>query len=67
MTLSGFAGLALQIVWTQQASVWLGHESSAVLAVIAAFFGGLAFGSWTLGRRIEASRRPARWYAHASC
>ena len=44
MAASGFAGLGLQIVWTQQSALWLGHETAAVLAVIAAFFGGLAVG-----------------------
>jgi spermidine synthase len=44
MVASGFAGLAYQIVWTQQSTLWLGHESAAVLAVVAAFFGGLAVG-----------------------
>src|SRR4051812_13969170 len=31
MMASGFAGLGYQIVWTQQCSSWLGHESAAVL------------------------------------
>jgi spermidine synthase len=63
MVASGFAGLGYQIVWTQQTSRWLGHEAAAVLAVITAFFGGLALGALTLGRRIERSPQPARWYA----
>lgn len=63
MVASGFAGLAYQIVWTQQSTAWLGHESAAVLAVVAAFFGGLALGALTLGSRIDRSARPARWYA----
>lgn len=63
MVASGFAGLAYQIVWTQQSTSWLGHESAAVLAVVAAFFGGLALGALTLGSRIDRSSQPARWYA----
>ncbi|HEY6126179.1 MAG TPA: fused MFS/spermidine synthase [Steroidobacteraceae bacterium] len=63
MSASGFAGLGLQIVWTQQSALWLGHETAAVLAVIAAFFGGLAVGALALGSRIDRSERPARWYA----
>ncbi len=63
MVASGFAGLAYQIVWTQQSTSWLGHESAAVLAVVAAFFGGLALGALSLGARSERSVRPARWYA----
>ncbi len=63
MAASGFAGLGYQIVWTQQSSLWLGHEAAAVLAVVTAFFGGLALGAATLGPRIERSERPRQWYA----
>lgn len=63
MLASGFAGLGYQMAWTQQASLWLGHESAGVLAVIAAFFGGLALGAFAGGPRIERSSRPWRWYA----
>ncbi|MFT7773047.1 fused MFS/spermidine synthase [Roseateles sp.] len=63
MAASGFAGLGYQIVWTQQFGLVLGHESAAVLAVVAAFFGGLSLGALLLGRRVEASARPLRWYA----
>lgn len=62
MVLSGSAALGYQIVWTQQFGVWLGHEIVAVLAVITAFFGGLAAGAHVLGSRIARSARPARWY-----
>jgi spermidine synthase len=63
MVASGFAGLGYQIVWTQQSALWLGHESAAVLAVVAAFFGGLGVGALALGPRIDRSSRPVRWYA----
>lgn len=63
MLLSGFSGLAYQIVWTQQLGVWLGHEIAAALAVIAAFFAGLALGAWRLGRIAAAHARPGRFYA----
>jgi spermidine synthase len=63
MVASGFAALGYQIVWTQQSTLWLGHESAAVLAVIAAFFGGLAVGALALSARIDRSAHPARWYA----
>jgi spermidine synthase len=65
MIASGFAGLGYQIVWTQQSALWLGHESAAVLAVVAAFFGGLAVGALAIGPRIERSPYPVRWYAAA--
>jgi spermidine synthase len=63
MVASGFAALGLQIVWTQQSALWLGQESAALLAVVGAFFGGLALGAWSFAARIERSARPARWYA----
>lgn len=63
MGASGFAGLGYQIIWTQQSSAWLGHESAALLAVVAAFFGGLSLGGLGLGSRIERSARARRWYA----
>jgi spermidine synthase len=63
MLASGFAGLGYQVVWTQQSALWLGHEAAAVLAVVTAFFGGLAAGAWLLGSRIENSKTPVRWYA----
>ena len=63
MALSGCAGLGYQIVWTQQSALWLGHEAAAVLAVVTAFFGGIALGALALGARIERSAHPQRWYA----
>jgi spermidine synthase len=62
MGASGFAGLGYQIIWTGRSSLLLGHESAAVLAVVSAFFGGLALGGLLLGRRIECSLVPRRWY-----
>ena len=61
--LSGFAGLGYEIVWTRLFAVGLGHEIPAVLAVVAAFFSGLALGAWSLDRRVSTSRVPGRWYA----
>lgn len=63
MMASGFAALGYQIVWTQQSALWLGHEAAAVLAIVAAFFGGLAVGALALGPRIDRSAKPARWFA----
>lgn len=63
MLVSGFAGLVYQIVWTQQLGVWLGHEIVSVLAVVAAFFGGLALGAWRCGAWVARSARPGRGYA----
>ena len=62
MIFSGFAGLGYQSVWTQQSSLWLGQETSAILAVITAFFGGLTAGSLIFSKRIANSRKPIYWY-----
>jgi spermidine synthase len=61
--LSGFAGLGCEIVWTRMLSAGLGHEIIAVLAVVAAFFAGLALGARVLDRSISKSSCPGRWYA----
>lgn len=61
--ISGLCGLGCQIVWTRMLGIGLGHELPAVLAVVAAFFGGLALGAWALDRAIGQSLRPGRWYA----
>jgi spermidine synthase len=61
--LSGFAGLGYEMVWTRMFTVGLGHEILAVLAVVAAFFGGLALGAYSLDGPIRRSRVPGHWYA----
>lgn len=63
MTASGAAALGTQIVWTQQAALWLGHDGSAALAVVAAFFGGLALGGAVLAPWIERGAGVVRGYA----
>ncbi len=61
--LSGVAGLGYQLVWTRMFAVGLGHELTAMLAVVAAFFGGLTLGAFVLDKWVSVSRRPALWYA----
>jgi len=63
VVLSGACGLGWQMAWTAGFGVALGHEMVAVLAVVGAFFGGLAGGAWLLAARIERSTRPGLWYA----
>ena len=60
---SGLAGLGYQIVWTRMFAIGLGHELFAVLAVVAAFFAGLALGALLLDGPVARSRRPGLWYA----
>ena len=61
--LSGFAGLGYEMVWTRMLAVGLGHEIAAVLAVVAAFFCGLALGAYSLDGMVSRSRFPGRWFA----
>lgn len=60
---SGFAGLGYEMVWTRALAVALGHEIVSVLAVLAAFFTGMAIGAWMLHGPLSRARRPALWYA----
>ena len=60
--LSGAAGLGYEIAWMRMWSVGLGHEVPAMLAVVAAFFGGLAAGAFLLDGAVSRSARPGRWY-----
>ncbi len=63
MLVSGAAGLGWQFVWTEQLGSYLGHEMVSVLAVMAAFFGGLSLGAVALGQTLAKTRWPGRWYA----
>lgn len=60
--LSGIAGLGYEILWTRMLSVSLGHEIVSVLAVVSAFFGGLALGAWFFDRPVSRSAKPRIWY-----
>ena len=60
---SGVAGLLYQVVWTRYLALFLGHTSYAVVAVLAAFMGGLALGNAWLGTWVDRVRRPLLFYA----
>lgn len=61
--LSGVAGLIYQVVWTRYLALFLGHTSYAVIAVLAAFMGGLALGNAWLGAAVDRMPRPLLFYA----
>src|SRR4051812_38744401 len=61
--LSGMAGLGYQMVWSRQFGMGLGTEMASVLAVVCAFLGGMAVGSWALDKPLGSTRYPGRWYA----
>jgi spermidine synthase len=60
---SGFAGLVYQVLWTRMITYVFGASLYAVAAVLAAFMGGLALGSFLFGRWIDRRRNPLRTYA----
>ena len=61
--LSGIAGLIYQILWMKQLGLLFGSTSQATAATLAAFFAGLAAGSWYWGRRSATNENPLRIYA----
>lgn len=63
LLLSGFSGLVYQVLWMRQLGLLFGNTSHATAVTLAAFFGGLAAGSWFWGRRSKAAVNPMRAYA----
>jgi len=60
---SGAASLVFQVLWVRQLGRVVGVDVHAVAIGVGAFFGGLALGSWLIGRAAERSAQPLRWYA----
>jgi len=56
--LSGVSGLIYQIVWTRMLVLVFGNTMLAMSTVLSAFMGGLAAGSFVLGRYIDRKPRP---------
>jgi len=61
--LSGFCALVYQVLWMKQLALLFGNTSHAAGVTLAAFFAGLAAGSWFWGRRSARCRNPMRIYA----
>lgn len=59
---SGAAALGWQFLWTEQLALGLGHETVSALAVMVAFFAGIALGAVVFHRALARSGRPYRWY-----
>lgn len=56
--LAGAAALIYEVLWVRLVTLSFGHTAPAVAAVLSAFMGGLAVGSW-LGGRAADRRSPA--------
>ncbi len=61
--LSGFSALIYQVLWMKELGLLFGNTSHAAGATLAAFFAGLAIGSWFWGERVARSGNPLRVYA----
>ncbi|MBN1268909.1 MAG: fused MFS/spermidine synthase [Kiritimatiellae bacterium] len=60
---SGFSGLVYEVVWMRHLSVVFGSTVYASATVLAGFMGGLALGSFFLGRVADRVRNPLGMYA----
>ncbi|APV51721.1 hypothetical protein BWI17_19735 [Betaproteobacteria bacterium GR16-43] len=49
-TVSGFAGLIYESIWSHYLKLFLGHAAYAQSLVLAIFMGGMALGSWLVSR-----------------
>lgn len=61
--LSGMCGLVYQIIWTRTLALLFGHTTFAISAVITAFMGGLALGSFCFGRWADQDNRVKLFFA----
>ena len=52
-TLSGFAGLIYESIWSHYIKLFLGHAAYAQTLVLAIFMGGMAIGAWFCARRTK--------------
>src|SRR5713101_8474013 len=64
-TVSGFAGLIYESIWSHYLKLFLGHAAYAQTLVLALFMGGMAIGSWLCSRWSGAWGNLLRGYALA--
>ncbi len=60
--LSGATGLVYEVVWTRMAGLVFGNTVYAVTTILAAFFSGLALGSYLLGPVADRAKRHVQLY-----
>jgi spermidine synthase len=61
--LSGVCGLVYEVVWDRYLMTFIGASTYAHTVVLATFMGGLALGSWLLGRTADRVGNGLRLYA----
>jgi spermidine synthase len=57
---AGAASLLYEVVWVRLLGLSLGSTLLATSVILSAFLGGLALGSWAMGRRADALGSPLR-------
>lgn len=62
-SISGFAGLIYESVWSNYIKLILGHAAYAQTLVLTIFMGGMALGAWIIGRYSTQITNPLKWYA----
>lgn len=62
-SLSGFAGLIYESIWSHYVKLLLGHAAYAQTLVLSIFMGGLALGAWLISRVSTRVKNPLLWYA----
>ena len=62
-TLSGFAGLIYESIWSHYLKLFLGHAAYAQSLVLALFMGGMAAGAWLASKLSARLRNLLRGYA----
>jgi spermidine synthase len=60
---SGAAALVYQVLWIKQLSLVVGVEVYSIAVAVSAFFAGLAFGGFVIGRWADRLARPLLLYA----
>lgn len=59
---SGASALIYEVVWTRQLTTFFGSTLYGVATVLSAFMGGLALGSYLIGKRADTLRSPLAVY-----
>jgi spermidine synthase len=61
--LSGASSLIFEVIWTRKLTLVFGASTPAISTVLSAFMGGLALGSYVIGKRADRLRYPLLTYA----
>ncbi len=64
-TVSGFAGLIYESIWSHYLKLFLGHAAYAQTLVLSIFMGGMAIGSWLVSRYTNRLKQLLLGYAIA--